>query len=235
MLALGYDAVDVDPGFGELEVAAGAGGNLTVTCLAAGHLLPQGVALEAEDGGARRRAVAWVEAGLREATGLGAKTVYVAAPAGGPGNRGRFRESMIGLADVALRLGRWLCIEPFPGSGLASVAATLEFLEEVGRPQLYLLLDVGHCLIAGEDPAAAVAACGERLGYVHFDDNDGSGDLHLALTDGMLSVGTIRDTLAAVAASPYEGPVAVEGHVNLPDPAAAMKKSLRVIRECLPE
>ena len=161
--------------------------------------------------------MAWVEAGLREATGLGAKTVYVAAPAGGPGNRGRFRESMIGLADVALRLGRWLCIEPFPGSGLASVGATLEFLEEVGRPQLYLLLDVGHCLIAGEDPAAAVAACGERLGYVHFDDNDGSGDLHLALTDGMLSVGTIRDTLAAVAASPYEGPVAVEGHVNLPE------------------
>ena len=42
------------------------------------------------------------------------------------------------------------------------------------------------------------------------------------------------ETLAAVADSPYEGPVAVEGHVNLPDPAAAMAQSLRILRDCEP-
>ena len=234
MLELGYDTVDVDPGYGDLPEVAGADKDLTVTCLAAGHLFPQGVALEAEDHEARGRAVTRVEAAVREAAGLGAEFVYVAAPAVGTGNRKRFRESMIGLAGVATGLGRRLCIEPFPNSGLPSVAAMVDFLEETGHPGLYVLLDVGHCLIAGEDPAAAVAACGERLGYVHFDDNDGKGDLHLALTDGVLTVETISETLTAVAASPYDGPVAVEGHVNLPDPAAAMAQSLRILRDCEP-
>ncbi len=235
MLELGYDTVDVDPGYAELEGAARIDTNLTVTCLAAGHLFPEGVALEAADDDARRQAVARVEASLREAAGLGAEFVYVAAPAEGPENRKRFRESMGGLADAATGLGRRMCIEPFPNSGLPSVAAMLEFLTETGHPGLYVLLDVGHCVIAGEDPAAAVEACGKRLGYVHFDDNDGKGDLHLALTDGVLTAETIRETLAAVAASPYEGPVAVEGHVNLPDPAAAMAQSLRILRDCEPD
>lgn len=234
MLELGYDTVDVDPGYAELEGAARIDRNLAVTCLAAGHLFPERVALEAADDDAQRQAVARVEASLREAAGLGAEFVYVAAPAEGPENRKRFRKSMVGLADAASGLGPRLCIEPFPNSGLPSVAAMLEFLAETGHPGLYVLLDVGHCVIAGEDPAAAVEACGERLGYVHFDDNDGKGDLHLALTDGVLTAETIRETLAAVAASPYEGPVAVEGHVNLPDPAAAMAQSLRILRDCKP-
>lgn len=234
MLALGYDAVDVDPGFSGLDRSMLEGTDLTVTCLAAGHLFPKGLALEAADDEARESAVARVKAGLREAVGSGAKFVYVAAPAEGPGNLDRFRESMVGLADVATELGRRLCIEPFPNSGLPSVAAMLDFLSETGRDDLHVLLDVGHCLIAGEDPAAAVRACGERLGYVHFDDNDGSGDLHLALTDGVLTVEATRDTLAAVAASPYDGPVAVEGHLNLPDPAEAMAQSLRILRDCDP-
>ncbi len=234
MVELGYDAVDVDPGYGKLDGAARASTNLTVTCLAAGHLFPEGVALEAADDEARGPAVARVEASLREAVGLGAEFVYVAAPASGPENRSRFRESMIGLAELAAGLGRRLCIEPFPNSGLPSVSAMLEFLDEAGHPRLYVLLDVGHCVIAGEDPVAAVAACGERLGYVHFDDNDGKGDLHLALTDGVLTTETIRETLAAMIASPYEGPVAVEGHVNLPDPSAAMAQSLRILRDCEP-
>ncbi len=232
MLELGYDTVDVDPGYAELEGATRAGTDIAVTCLAAGHLFPDGVALEAADDEGRGHAVARVEASLREAAGLGAEFVYVAAPAEGTENRSRFRESMIGLAEVATGLGRRLCIEPFPNSGLPSVAAMLEFLEEMGHPGLYVLLDVGHCVIAGEDPAAAVEACGERLGYVHFDDNDGKGDLHLALTDGVLTAETIRDTLGAVAASPYEGSVAVEGHVNLSDPGAAMAQSLRILRDC---
>ena len=236
MRELDYDTVDVDPGYAELEGADRTGAKLTVTCLAAGHLFPEGVALEAADDEARGRAVARVEASLREATGLGAEFVYVAAPTSGPENRKRFRESMVGLADAAAGLERRLCIEPFPNSGLPSVAAMLDFLEETGHPGLHVLLDVGHCLIAGEDPAAAVEACGERLGYVHFDDNDGKGDLHLALTDGVLTAETISETLAAVAASTHEGPVAVavEGHLHLPDPAAAMAQSLRILRDCEP-
>ncbi len=230
MLALGYDTVDVDPGFAALDPAPLP----PITCLAAGHLFPESVALDAEDANARSRAVARVEAALREATALDCPVAYIAAPPPGPEARARFRDSVVHLAAAATELNLRLCIEPFPGSGIDSVAAMLEFIAETGRDDLYVLLDVGHCQIAGEDPAAAVAQCGDRLGYVHFDDNDGVGDLHLALTDGVLTTEVIRDTLAAVAASPYDGPVAFEGHLNLADPAAAMLKSLRILKDCDP-
>jgi sugar phosphate isomerase/epimerase len=230
MLELGYATVDVDPGF-----AAPAPDPVPpITCLAAGHLFSEGVILFSNDENARGRAVARVAAALREAAALKCPVAYIAAPGPGPEARARFRESAVHLAAAATDLGLRLCIEPLPNSGIDSVAAMLDFIAETGRDDLYVLLDVGHCQIVDEDPAAAVAQCGDRLGYVHFDDNDGVGDLHLALTDGLLTTAVIRDTLAAVAQSPYAGPVAFEGHLNLDDPLEAMAQSLGILRDCLP-
>jgi sugar phosphate isomerase/epimerase len=230
MLELGYDTVDVDPGFAALDPRPLP----PITCLAAGHLFPEGVTLYSEDETARSRAVARVAAALREAAALECPVAYIAAPGPGPEARAHFRESAVQLAAAAAESQIRLCIEPFPSSGIDSVAAMLDFISETGRDDLYVLLDVGHCQIVDEDPAGAVAQCGERLGYVHFDDNDGAGDLHLALTDGLLTRDVIRESLVAVELSPYDGPVAFEGHLNLADPMAAMAKSLRILKECDP-
>ena len=226
MLALGYDTVDVDPGFAALDPDPVT----PITCMAAGHCLPEGVTPYADDENVRAR----VAAGLREAAAIDCPIAYIAAPGPGTEPRAHFRESVAHLAATATELDLRLCIEPFPSSGIDSVAAMLDFIAETGHDDLYVLLDVGHCQIAGEDPAAAVAQCGDRLGYVHFDDNDGVGDLHQALTDGLLTRDVIRDTLAAVARSPYAGPIAFEGHLNLADPVEAMAQSPRILRECEP-
>ncbi len=230
MRELGYDTVDVDPGFAALDPDP----VMPITCLAAGHCLPEGVTYYADNENVRARAVARVAAGLREAAAIDCPSAYIAAPSPGTEPRAHFHESVARLSATATELDLRLCIEPFPGSGIDSVAAMLDFVAETGHDDLYVLLDVGHCQIVGEDPAAAVAQCGDRLGYVHIDDNDGVRDLHQALTDGLLTRDVIRDTLAAVARSPYAGPIAFEGHLNLADPVEAMAQSLRILRECEP-
>jgi sugar phosphate isomerase/epimerase len=233
MLSLGYDSVDVDPGFLKSIRNPNALEKPVVACVAAGHLLPNGSSLEAIDEAAREVACAHVLASFNEALNLGAQVVYVAAPALGPGNRKRYGQSMIILADRAKAVGLQLCMEPSPHSELPSIASMVDFIEEIGHDNLYVLLDVGHCLIANEDPPSAVTRCGSSLGYVHFDDNDGNSDLHLALTDGILTHKIICETLSAIHESPYRGPIAVEGKLTLLDPTTAMAKSLHILRECI--
>ena len=61
-----------------------------------------------------------------------------------------------------------------------------------------------------EDPAAVIAAAGDRLGYVHLDDNDGEGDLHWSLLEGVLTEKALAATFAALALSQYTGPASLE-------------------------
>ena len=41
--------------------------------------------------------------------------------------------------------------------------------------------------MSGEDPEAVIANAGDRLGYVHLDDNDGLSDLHWSLLEGVMT------------------------------------------------
>ena len=57
------------------------------------------------------------------------------------------------------------CVRPIPGRALPNAAPTRAWLRRAAHPNLGLLLDVGHCLISGEDAAAAAArgtAAGSR-------------------------------------------------------------------------
>jgi sugar phosphate isomerase/epimerase len=73
-----------------------------------------------------------------------------------------------------------------------------------------LLLDVGHCLIAGEDAAAAARDAGPLLGYVHLDDNDGAGDLHWPLLTGRLTEARLAGLAAALRETGYRGGLSLE-------------------------
>ena len=83
-----------------------------------------------------------------------------------------YRESALTLADEARRSGVRLGIEHFPGRGLPTVRETLDFIAACGHDNLYLLLDVGHNQIAGESVGESIRAAGDRLQYVHVNDND---------------------------------------------------------------
>src|SRR5205085_4210790 len=103
------------------------------------------------------------------------------------GGLARFAEGCALLADHAAAQMIRLCVEAFPGRALPGVATTLDWLKQVGHPNLALLLDVGHCLISREEPSRAVAQAGAFIGYVHFDDNDGVNDVHWPLLTGRLT------------------------------------------------
>ncbi|MEC7228144.1 MAG: sugar phosphate isomerase/epimerase, partial [Candidatus Latescibacterota bacterium] len=100
---------------------------------------------------------------------------------------------------------------------------------------LYLLMDSGHLQISREDPASVIAQAGDRLGYVHLDDNDGKDDLHWALCDGVLTRTDLRELLVALTQSPYMGPVSLELHPELKNPFESLRKSLHLVREILGE
>ena len=122
-------------------------------------------------------------------------------------------------------MGIRVSIEHFPGSPLPTIAAMLAFLRGVGHPNLYLLLDIGHAQMSGEDVPTAIADAGPLLGYVHLDDNDGVGDQHLALYDGVLTAPSLRATFAALNAHGYSGRASLELHPQLPDPLVALQRS----------
>ena len=90
-------------------------------------------------------------------------------------------------------------------------------------------MDTGHLQISGEDPIETIKSAGEMLGYVHLDDNDGVGDLHLALLDGVLKREVLSDTLAVLGDVGYTGTVSLELNPGLPDPIDALRRSREIV------
>ena len=202
---------------------------LRVSCVAASFGME--AALDSPDAGSARKALAHTEKALAHGAALGATAAYVVpGPDGSPEALDRYAASLAFAADRAQIHGLKLCIEHFPGRALPTVAATLDFLAGIGHSNLYLLFDIGHAQMSGEDPASAIASAGLHLGYVHLDDNDGVNDLHLGLMDGALTEAGLRKTFDALAGAGYDGAVSLELSSKLPDPLEALKRSRGVLR-----
>ena len=90
---------------------------------------------------------------------------------------------------------------------------------------LFLLLDVGHCLISGEDAGAVVRKAGARLGYVHLDDNDGQGDVHWPLLTGRLTRRDLEELVLALRESDYRSGLALELNPAHGDPVNGLRVS----------
>lgn len=230
---MGFDGIDVRPS--TLEGGARhqpAATLLPVNCLAASFGLPAEAGLDQEDGLARTGAVAYTVRAFQEAAQLGAKDVYLVPGTDASAGALRRYAAVLGpLAQRAQDLSMTLCLEHFPGLALPTVEATRAFIETVDHPNLKVLVDTGHAQMEGITPAAAIEITGDRLGYVHLDDNDGDGDLHLALLDGILTPASLTAAFTAMENVGYEGPVSLELHPDLPDPAAGLQRSLQVVRE----
>ena len=106
-------------------------------------------------------------------------------PSGGPdGARARSRESLSTLADRAGELGLQIAVENMPyreqkfRPGIA-VADVLELIDGLGN-HVGVCLDAGHSQLNKQDPAEEAALAGDKLFSIHLQDNDGSGDQHIA-------------------------------------------------------
>jgi sugar phosphate isomerase/epimerase len=223
---LGFRHVDVvaldERPQAHLEALADAG--VIVSCCPLGRGLIPAQTLDATDLADRRAAVEAMERHIADAARLGATHAYVipgmdATDAG----RTRFADACTQLAEFAAQRMVKLCVEHIPGRALPTAAAMLAWLEQEARPNLYLLLDVGHCLITGEDPAGVVRQAGARLGYVHLDDNDGVGDVHWPLLTGRLTAEILQAVCGTLTEVGYRAAVALELNPQNADPVAALR------------
>ena len=198
---IGFDAIDIQPTHQrslESRLLAQELG-LRVSCLGASFGMPAGAALDHADANERQRAVDHILAAIQHAADIGADTVYVIPGADDqPDAIDRYRQSVMRLADAAAAREIKLAIEHFPGMALPTAGGALEFIRQARHENLYLLYDSGHIQMSGEDPASVIKNAGDKLGYVHLDDNDGIKDLHWSLLDGVMTDASLVDTLRAL-------------------------------------
>ena len=223
--ALGFDWIDIQPThLRTLESRLLAQElDLRVSCLGASFGMPADAALDHLDHSQRQAAVDHVAQSIAFAAQLAADTVYVVPGTDDADDAlARYSDSLIGLADVAYEQDIKLAVEHFPGTALPTASETLEFIRRSGHPNLYILIDSGHLQMSGEEPASAILNAADRLGYIHFDDNDGISDLHWALLDGVMTEESLAATLQALAAIGYQGALSLELNPGLPNPARAL-------------
>ena len=225
-----FHSIDVEP---DTLAAPGAAEKLRelglkVSCVALDHHLPAGASLEADSSEQRRRAVSFLRQGLDKAGELGARAAYV-APGASSKRLDAYRTAVSELAEYAAGKGVRLCIEPVPGKALPGAKETLAFLEKAGHSNLYVLLDTGHALLAGEDLQEIVRAAGVRLGYVQVNDNDGRKDRHWALLDGRLKEADLVRMLAALSQVGYNGTLGLELSRKLPSLISSLAKNRNLL------
>ena len=230
---LGFTHVDlvgrVDRPHAEREVLAQSG--LFVSCVALGRDLSEGCSLDAADLKARTRAVGEVKSQIADAAQLGARWGYlVPGIDGGAAALERFADSCEVLNTYAAGRMMQLCLEHIPGRALPTVKRTLDWLKPT---DLALLLDIGHCLISEEDPVLAVIEAGDRLGYVHLDDNDSVGDLHWPLLTGRLTADMLDAFFAILREYQYRGNIALELNPENPDPVKALQEGKKIVERLM--
>ena len=226
LAAIGFRSIDVQAKtFVSREARARINDlGLSVSCLALCFNMEDGAALDSETAAARQAALDHCREALDHAADLGADAAYV-VPGTDPAALSQFSDSLGQVADFAAARAIRVGVEHFPDKALPTAAGTLDYLSSLNHPNLYLLLDTGHLQMSKEDPAEVIAAAGDRLGYVHLDDNDGEGDLHWSLLEGVLTEEALAATFSALALSPYAGPASIELSPQLPDPVAALTQS----------
>ena len=207
---------------------------LQVSCLGASFDMPARSALDHEDNHARRQSIDHVRSAIDHASQIGAGTAYVipGLDTGLPALR-RYGEALLELADHADNRGVKLAVEHFPGRALSTASETLTFIKNLRHDNLYLLYDSGHIQMTDEKPADVIHAAGDRLGYVHFDDNDGKGDLHLALLDGVLSECSLSITIQALREVDYGGALSLELNPALPNIEESLRRSRDILLRAL--
>jgi D-psicose/D-tagatose/L-ribulose 3-epimerase len=109
------------------------------------------------------------------------------------------------LASAAAQSGMTIGLEAvnrYESNLVNTAEQALRLADDIGADNVVVHLDTYHMNIEEEDPAAAIALCGGRLGYVHF------GESHR----GYLGTGSIdfSQVFEALAHAGYDGPVAFE-------------------------
>ncbi len=150
-----------------------------------------------------------IEQKIREVGALGASAVYMVPPQP-PHEMDAFADFMTFLAGAFQQVGVRFCIEPMPGTLVPNDRDNLRFIREASHPNLYVLVDNGHSLLAAEDPVESLRAAGKHLGYVQLDDTNGETHSHVPLFSGVLTRQRLSHFMSKLVEMGYEGSVGIE-------------------------
>jgi inosose dehydratase len=89
------------------------------------------------------------------------------------------------LADDAIAAGRRLAFHPHAGTYIETPAEVERLVAATDPSRVGICLDVGHYLVGGGDPVAALEWLGERVTHVHLKDVDPA--VQVRLSEGSLS------------------------------------------------
>jgi sugar phosphate isomerase/epimerase len=123
-----------------------------------------------------------------------------------------------------------LALEPEPGMFLHGTAEMLRLLDELPHPRLGCNLDIGHAWLTDDDLGASVAALGDRIFHVHWEDFPTGEHKHLVPGTGDMPLGAIHQALGAVG---YDGPYTVDLFNITDDPVAYARASLIALHDFL--
>ena len=236
MANLGFSWIDLQPNtFISPEATAQMQAlNLQVSCVGASFGMPKKASLDHADDALRQTAVDHVLGSIDYANKMGATVVYVIPGLDDSADAlKRYGESLIMVADKGAEVGLKIGIEHFPEKALPTATDTLAFIETLNHPNLHLLFDLGHIQISNEDPAAVIKAAGDKLAYVHLDDNDGVGDFHWSLLDGVMTKESLGQTFDALVEIGYEGAISLELSPNLENPVEALRVSQAIVTKVM--
>ncbi|NUO35099.1 MAG: sugar phosphate isomerase/epimerase [Dermatophilaceae bacterium] len=162
----------------------------------------------------RDRRVDLLERAIRVAGEIGSPAVSFwsgIAPAGASTQELwlRVEDAVARLLPLAETHGIDLALEPEPGMFVERIADVVELRRRLGDPtRLRLTVDVGHLRCTEDaDPAACVRAAGGLIANVQIDDMRRGVHEHLPFGEGEVDFPPV---LAALAAVPFDGLVAVE-------------------------
>ena len=81
------------------------------------------------------------------------------------------------------------------------------FYDELDDPDVTCCVDIGHCCVAGEDPARVLRVLGSRVGAIHVHDNFLRTDDHIIPGHGLIDWDSVTKALAEIG---YQGDFTLE-------------------------
>ena len=236
MAELGFRHIDIQPSMlrSSDSVSILNQHELNVSCVSLSFFAPEGSTLHTKDKATAQPMIDHLKDGIDHASHIGVDRTYVV-----PGevddelSISDYGDYYGEVAEYAQSRGVMLGIEHFPEKAFPTIQSTLDFIREIDHPNLYLLFDLGHAQISKEDPTELLPLAGDRLLYVHLDDNDGVNDLHLPLIEGVQSREDLESLFKVLVDLNYQGPVSLELHPLLPNPFQALHRNKQLVDELL--
>ena len=177
--------------------------------------------------------VKYTQTAIDLARDLGARNISLTT---GPAPRGVsrkklqtfFRSSLEQILEHASKKNIRVGIEYEPGYFIDNAEKTLAVIKKTNHKLLGVNLDLGHAVVAGEDPARVIRKFAGRIFNIHLEDIKGRTHYHLIPGQGNMDFIKIKNALAEIR---YRGWLTLELYTYPHQPVRAGRLALKHLRK----